>query len=99
MIRLPYIKVELVYSSHKSKWFHDMIDTGSDVTMASTQSNPERYRIDLWKRLQVVHASGQLTKLTKAVFGQLIAVHDTTTGMRKIMPLPTVVIQAPKQAS
>ena len=76
-----------------------MIDTGSDVTKASTQSYLERNRIDLRKRLQVVHASGQFTKLTKAAFGQLIAIHDTTTDMHKIMPLPTVVIQAPKQAS
>lgn len=92
MIRLSYIKVEIVYRYQKPKWFHAMIDTGSDVTMVSTQSYPERYRKDHRKPLQVVLASGQITKLTKAVFGQLIAIHDTTTDMHKIMPLPTVVI-------
>ena len=89
MIRLPYIKVELVYRYHKPKWFRAMIDTGSDVTMVSTQPYPERYRKDLRKPPQVSLASGQITK---AVFGQLIATHDTTTNMHKIMPLPTVVI-------
>jgi len=43
MIRVPYIQVELVYRFHKPTWFHAMIDTGSDVTMASANSYPERY--------------------------------------------------------
>jgi len=30
------------------------------------------------------------------VSAQFIAIHDTSTGTHKIMPLPTVVIQAPK---
>jgi len=69
-----------------------MIDTGSDVTMISSQSYPDRYWKDLQKPIQVVVASGQLTTLTKAVFGQFIAIHDNIIGKHKILPLPTVVI-------
>ena len=61
MIRVPYIKVELVYKHHKPEWFDAMIGTGSDVTMASDDSYPERYWKDLRKPLQVVVASGQIT--------------------------------------
>jgi len=99
MIRVPYIQVELVYRFHKPEWFHAMIDTRSDVTMASVNSYPERYWKELHKPLQVVVASGQIAQLTKAVFGQFIAILDSTTGQHKIMPLPTVVIQAPKDAT
>ena len=55
MIRLPYIKVELVYRHHKSKWFHHLLDTGSYVTMVSTQSYPERYRKDVFGQLVDIH--------------------------------------------
>ncbi|KAJ8448727.1 hypothetical protein Cgig2_011348 [Carnegiea gigantea] len=99
MIRVPNIKVELVYRFHKSEWFHAMIDTESDVTIVSANSYPERYWKDLHKPLQVVVASGQVTRLTKVVFGQFIAIHDTQSGQSKIMPLPTIVIQAPKDAT
>ena len=76
-----------------------MIDPGSDVTMASANSYPDHYWKDLHKPLQVIIASGQIAWLTKAVFGQFIAILDSTTGQPKIMPLPTVVIQAPKGAT
>jgi len=99
MIRVPYVKVELVYMYHKLEWFHAMIDTGSDVTMASANTYLGRYWKDLRKPLQIVIASGQITRLTKAVFGQFFAIHDVTTGTHKIMPLPTIVIQAPKDAT
>jgi len=46
-----------------------MVDTGSDVTMALANSYPERYWKDLHKPLQVVVASCQIARLTKAVFG------------------------------
>jgi len=91
--------VELVYRYHKPKWFHAMIDTGSDVTMVSTSSYPEWYWKDLHKPLQEVVASGQITRLTKVVFGQFIAIHDVSTGTHKIMPLPTVVVQPPPDAT
>ena len=99
MIRVPYIQVELVYRFHKPTCFHAMIHTDSDVAMASANSYPERYWKDLHKPLQVTVASGQIAKLTKAVFGQLIAILDSTIGEHKIMPLPTIVIQAPKDAT
>ena len=99
MIRVPYIKVELAYRHHKPKWFHAMIDTGSNVTTTSTNSYPERYWKDLRKPLQVVVASGQITWLTKAVFGQFIAISDTISGTQKNLPLPTIVIQAPRDAT
>lgn len=99
MIRVPYVKVELVYRYHKPERFHAMIDTGSDVTMVSANAYPERYWKNLRKPLQVDVASGQIIKLTKAVFGQFIAIHDTPTGSDKILPLPTVVIQTPKDAT
>ena len=59
----------------------------------------KRYWRDLKKPIQIVVASGQLTRLTKAVFGQFIAIHDTSIGTHKIMTHPTVVIQAPKDAT
>jgi len=99
IIRVPYMKVELVYRYHKPEWFYAMIDTNSDVTMASANSYLERYWKDLRTPLQIVVASGQITKLTKAMFGQFIAIYDVTTGTHKIMPLPTIVIQAPKDAT
>ena len=76
-----------------------MVDTGSDVTMASANSYPERYWKDLHKPLQVVVALGQIARLTKAIFGQFISILDSTTGQHKILPLPTVVIQAPEDAT
>jgi len=99
MIRVRYIQVELVYRFYKPTWFHAMIDIGSDVTMASANSYPERYWKDLHKPLQVIVASGQIARLTKAVFGQFIAIRDSGNGEHKIMPLPTIVIQAPKDAT
>jgi len=96
MIRVPYIKVQLVYRYQKPEWFHAMINTGSDVTMVSAHSYPERYWRDLKKPIQIMVASGQLTQFTKAVFGQFITIHDTSTGTHKIMPLPIIVMQAPK---
>ena len=99
MIRVPYIKVELAYRYHKPEWFHAMIDIASDITVASAQSHLERFWKDLRKPLQVVVASGHITKSTKAVFGQFTAIHDTATGTRKILPLRIVAIQAPEDAT
>ena len=99
MIRVPYINVELVYRYHKPKWFHATIDTRSDVTVVSSSSYPERYWNDLHKPLKVVVASGQITQLIKAVFGQFIAIRDVSTGTHKIVPPPTVVVQAPLDAT
>ena len=99
MIKVPYIKVELVYRYHKPEWFHAMINIGSYVTMVSSRSDPEQYWKELRKPLKVVVAFGQITKLTKAVFGQFIAIDDITTGAHKIIPPPIVVIQAPKDAT
>ena len=99
MIRVPYINVELTYRYHKPEWFHAMIDIASDITMASAQSHLERFWKDLRKPLQVVVAYGHITKSTKAVFGQFIAIHDTATGTRKILPLRIVAIQAPEDAT
>jgi len=76
-----------------------MIGNGSDVTMISFQSYPKQYLKDVCKPIQVIVASGQFTTLTKAVLGQYIALHDTTTGTHKIVPLPTIVIQTPKAAT
>ena len=99
MIRVPYIQVQLVYRHFKPEPFHAMIDTGSDVTLISQNCYPSQYWKDLKKPIQILVASGQLTQLTKATFGQFIGVYDATTKDHKIIPLPTVVIQAPSDAS
>ena len=76
-----------------------MIDTGSDVTLISQNCYPPQYWKDLNKPIQILVASGQVTQLTKATFGQFIGIYDATTKDHKIIPLPTVVIQAPSDAS
>jgi len=98
-IRVPYIEVQLVYRHFKAEPFHAMIDTGSDVTLISQNCYPTQYWKDLKKPIQILVASGQLTLLTKATFGQFIGVYDATTKDHNILPLPTVVIQAPSDAS
>ena len=99
MIRVPYIQVQLVYRHYKPEPFHAMIDTGSDVTLISQNCYPPKYWKDLKKPIQLLVASGQLTQLTKAAFGQFIGIYDATTNDHKLIPLPTVVIQAPSDAS
>ena len=99
MIRVPYIQVQLVYRHFKPEPFHAMIDTGSDVTLISQNCYPPQYWKDLKKPIQLLVASGQLTQLTKAAFGQFIGIYDASTNDHKIIPLPTVVIQAPSDAS
>jgi len=51
IIRVPYIKVELVYRYHKPEWFQAMIDTGSYVTAVCANSYLEQYWKDLHKPL------------------------------------------------
>jgi len=99
MIRVPYIQVQLVYRHFKPEPFYAMIDTGSDVTLISQNCYPTQYWKDLKKSIQILVASGQLTQLTKATFGQFIGIYDATTNDHQILPLPTVVIQAPSDAS
>jgi len=99
MIRVPYIQVQPVYQHFKPKPFHAMIGTGSDVTLISQNCYPPQYWKDLKKPIQILVASGQLTQLTKATFGQFIGLYDATIRDHKILPLPTVVIQAPSDAS
>ena len=99
MNKVPYIPIQLVYRHHKPEWFHAMIDTGSDVTMVSANTFPDRYWQTLRKPLQVVVASGQITTLHKAVFGQFLSLKDSLTQTYKVIPLPTVVIQAPPNAT
>jgi len=76
-----------------------MIDTGSNVTLISQNCYPPQYWKDLKKPIQILVAFGKLTQLTKATFGQFIGIYDATTKDHKIVPLPTVVIQAPSDAS
>ena len=99
MIRVPHIQVQLVYRHFEPEPFHAMIDTGSDVTLISQNCYPPQYWKDLKKPIQFLVASGQLTQLTKATFGLFIGIYDATSKDHKILPLPTVVIQAPTDAS
>ena len=75
------------------------IDTGSDVTLISQNCYPPQYLKDLKKPIKLLVASGQLTQLTKAAFGQFIGIYDASTNDHKIIPLPTVVTQAPSDAN
>jgi len=99
MIRVPYIQVQLVYRHFKPKQFHAVIDTGSDVTIISQNCYPAQYWKDLKRPIQILIASGVVSQLSKAVFGQFIGIYDDATHDHKILPLPTVVLQAPPDAS
>jgi len=99
MIRVPHIQVQLVYRHYKPEQFHAMIDTGSDVTLVSQACYPAQYWKDLKRPIQILVASGQVSQLSKAVFGQFIGIYDDTTKDHKILPLPTIVLQAPPDAS
>jgi len=85
MIRVPYIQVQLVYRHFKLKPFHAVIDTGSDVTLISQNCYPTQHWKDLKKPIQILVASGQLTQLTKATFGQFIGIYDATTKDHNIL--------------
>jgi len=76
-----------------------VIDTGSDVTLISAGCYPAQYWKDLKRPIQIVVASGQLTQLPKAAFGQFIGICDDAIKAHKILPLPTLVLQAPPDAS
>jgi len=69
MIRVPHIQVQLVYRHYKPEQFHAMIDTGSDVTLVSQACYPAQYWKDLKRPIQILVASGQVSQLSKAVFG------------------------------
>jgi len=99
MIRVPYIQVQLVYHHYKSKQFHAMIDTGSDVSLISKGCYPAQYWKDLKRPIQILVASSQVSQLSHAVFGQFIGLYDANTKAYKILPLPTLVLQAPPDAS
>jgi len=99
MIRVPYIQVQLVYRHYKPKPFHGMIDTGSDVTLILKDCYPTHYWKDLKRPIQILVASGQLSQLFQAIFGQFIGIYDASTKDHKILPLPTLVRQAPPDAS
>ena len=76
-----------------------MIDTGSDVTLISQGCYPAQYWKDLKRPIQILVALGQVSLLSKAVFGQFIGIYDDTTKDDKILPLSTIVLQAPPDAS
>jgi len=76
-----------------------MIDTGSDVTIISHNSYPAQYWKDLRRPIQILVASGKVSQLSKVVFRQFISIYDGATKAHKILPLPTVVLQAPPDAS
>ena len=99
LIRVSYTQLQLVSRHFKPEPFHAMIDTGSNVTLISQNCYPPQYWKDLKKPIQILVAFGKLTQLTKATFGQFIGIYDATTKDHKIVPLPTVVIQAPSDAS
>ena len=88
MIRVPYIQVQLVYRHYKPEHFHAMIDTGSDVTLISKGCYPTQYWKDLKRPIQILVASGQVSQLSHAVFGQFIGIYDANTKTHKILPLP-----------
>ena len=69
-----------------------MIDTGLDVTLISKGCYPTQYWKDLQRPIQILVACGQLTQLSKAVFGQFIGIYDDATKAYKILPLPTLVL-------
>ena len=95
MIRVPHIQVQLIYRHHTPERFHAMIDTGSDVTLISGGCYPTQYWKDLKRPIQILVASGQLTQLSKAVLGQCIGIYDDAPKAHKIIPLATLVLQAP----
>ena len=76
-----------------------MIDIGSDVTIISHNCYPARYKKDLKWPIQILLASGQVSQLSKAVFEQFIGIYDVATKNHKILPLATVVLQAPPDAN
>ena len=98
MIIVPYIQVQLIYRHYKPEKFHAMIDTGSDVTIISHNCYPTQYWKDLKRPIQILVASGAVSQLSKAVFGQFVDIYDDATKDHKILPLPTVVLQAPQEA-
>ena len=49
--------------------------------------------------IQILVASGQVSQLSHAVFGQFIGIYNASTKDHKILLLPTLVLQAPPDAS
>jgi len=76
-----------------------MIDSSSDVTIISHNCYPAQYWKDPKRPIQILVASGQVSQLSKAIFGQFIGIYDDATKADKILPLPTIVLPAPPDAS
>jgi len=75
-----------------------MINTGSDVTLISKGFYPTQYWKDLNRPIQIMVASGQVSQLSHAVFGQFLRIYDPNTKPHEILRLLTLVLQAPPDA-